>query len=110
MLLSRIDIITPYDFSNSKMRKRSTPQDPTLIRNCYRRGIMLDAWNLAQSGAERFGGRKIEYVPISLRMAWAETKSRPSAWQTAALMADFSAPIRNAATRCVSSSAVSAYD
>lgn len=36
--------------------------------------IMKRAWEIARQGAEKFGGKAIEYIAESLRMAWKEAK------------------------------------
>ncbi|MBN8901369.1 MAG: hypothetical protein J0H99_01945 [Rhodospirillales bacterium] len=72
------------------MKRPRIPQPcPADIRRNYLRALMMDAWKEAQAGADRFGGRRSHYMPCSLTLAWADTKARPSAMTTAALMADF---------------------
>lgn len=36
--------------------------------------IMKRAWEIARQGAEKFGGKAIEYIAEALRMAWKEAK------------------------------------
>lgn len=36
--------------------------------------IMKRAWEIAKQGAEKFGGKAIEYIAEALRMAWKEAK------------------------------------
>ena len=65
------------------------PQDPAIVRSSYLRNLMLDAWDLATSGVDRFGGTRSEYICPAIQTTWSDTKAYPAAWNTAALTADF---------------------
>lgn len=38
------------------------------------RNVMIRAWEIAREGAEKFGGKAVEYIAAALKMAWAEIK------------------------------------
>ena len=38
------------------------------------RGIMRAAWSWARHGAQKFGGKPVEYLAEALRIVWAEKK------------------------------------
>ena len=39
--------------------------------------FMQSAWNLARSGAARFGGTSREYIQIAMRLVWQDWKKAP---------------------------------
>ena len=39
------------------------------------KNVMKRAWEIARQGAEKFGGKAIEYIAEALRMAWKELKT-----------------------------------
>ncbi|MGE3778446.1 MAG: hypothetical protein AB7F89_14770, partial [Pirellulaceae bacterium] len=73
----------------SVMKSRIAQPNPSEIRRCYLRALMLDAWNEARGGAARYGGSAADYIPLSMVFAWADTTANPAARVTASLMADF---------------------
>ncbi|PWA05486.1 hypothetical protein DCC39_18035 [Pueribacillus theae] len=39
------------------------------------RNVMKRAWEMAKEGAKKFGGKAIEYIAESLKLAWKEVKN-----------------------------------
>lgn len=38
------------------------------------KNIMIRAWEIAREGANKFGGKAVEYLSESMKIAWAESK------------------------------------